>query len=79
VWLSQVLDQAIDLGLEGFAQKILPSLSKRDKLDRKQTNPNIITKAPNVNNIGVDDVDTIFKYLVSEVLTGPKATPISYT
>ena len=37
----------------------------------------LATKAPDTNNIGVNNVDTVFKYLVSEVLTGPKAAPIS--
>jgi len=78
VWLSQVPDEVIHLGLEGFAQKILFSLNKRDNWIGKQTNPNIVTKAPNFDDIGVNDVDTVFKHLVSEVLAGPKATPISY-
>jgi hypothetical protein len=38
----------------------------------------LVTKAPDTNNIGVNNLDTVFKYPVSEVLTGPKAAPISY-
>jgi len=38
----------------------------------------LVTKAPDANNIGVNNLDTVFKNLVSKVLTGPKAAPISY-
>jgi len=40
------------------------------------TNPFLITKVPNFNNIGVNNANTVFKDLVGEVLRGPKATPI---
>jgi hypothetical protein len=34
--------------------------------------------APDFNNIGVNNINAVTKYLVSEVLTGPKPAPISY-
>ena len=38
----------------------------------------MVPKAPDTNNISVNNVSTVFKYLVSKVWTGPKAAPISY-
>jgi hypothetical protein len=44
----------------------------------RKTNPISISEVPDVNDIGVNDPSTVFKWPVSEVLTGRKATPISY-
>jgi len=39
--------------------------------------PFLITKVPNFDNIAVNNVNTVFKDVVGEILMGPKATPIS--
>jgi hypothetical protein len=76
-WLSQVLDKVGHLCFEFLARKILISLSEyEDK--RRKTDPITISEPPDVNNIGVNNVNTVFNGLVSEVVTGPKATPVSY-
>ena len=52
-------------------------MRKQENRTKKFTNLFLITKAPNFNNIGVNNVYTVFKDLVGEDLMRPEATPIS--